>query len=463
MRLRATDIPFVPEDLYRDKVDSYCYFYNPLSTKGVIVLNEEAAFVFDLIDGKRSITSILEIIQAGNPDVTLDDLLPVIESFLDSQIILIRDSEFGFRTPRDRSDLSDGKLLRVWFHITNQCNLRCVYCFVPTTPEKMPLPLALRTISRIVLEAKQRGYTEIVCNFGGGEPLLAFDNLVKIVDLGKREAKKNGLKLRFGVITNGTLITPEVARVLKREEMFVAVSLDGLQPFQDLQRPLASGKGSFALVERGMNILRREGVSYNCIAVITNRNIEHLPELTKYSMETDTPFIYGFYKHNPNSSEDMSADPEVIIRYFRLALDEMYKNPPRHTVLHGLLDMVVLDYPHIYPCRAGRHYLVVRHDGKIASCPVSIERTIGSVEDENCLLDVVKDGSFLVPKTRSIEDIRECQSCPWKYACCGGCPLTTAHYKGSYSSNSPLCTVFKTLIPELLRVEARRLIVHSDF
>lgn len=175
-------------------------------------------------------------------------------------------------------------------------------------------------------------------------------------------------------------------------------------------------------------------------------------------MKNNIPFIYGFYKDNPNSNKNIEANYNQIIKYFKLAYKEIYDSPPKYTLLHGLLDMVVLGYPHIYPCRAGRHYLVVRHDGKIATCPVNIDRIIGSVEDGRPLIDIIKKGSFLEPKTRSIEDIEACKNCLWRYACCGGCPLVTNQYKGSYNSNSPLCKIIKVLIPELIKVEAKRLI-----
>ena len=461
MSIVLTDIPIIYKDLYKNRLGNYLYFYNPLSTKGVIVMSKEIAFIFNLIDGNRSINDIFKIVIKEDLTIKSNEFLNIFNNLYNSELIFLKNKKSTVRSPRDRSNLSDGKLLRVWFHITNQCNLRCIYCFVHKTTEKMNFQLALKTMARIINEAKEYGYREIVCNIAGGEPLLQFNEVLKIVKFGRKEARIRKISIKFGIITNGTLITQKIANTLKKENMFVAVSIDGLEKYQDLQRPFINGMGSFRFVERGINYLRKAKVGFNGIAVITAKNIEHLPELTKYSMNNNIPFVYYFYKDNPNSKENVEANYSQIIKYFKLALKEIYNNPPKYTLLHGLLDMVRLDHPHIYPCRAGRNYLVVRHDGKIASCPVSIDRTIGSVEDKLPLTDSIRKGSFLEPKTRSIEDIKACKDCFWRFACCGGCPLTTFQYKNSYNVNSPLCKVFKTLIPELLRIEAKRLITYD--
>jgi sulfatase maturation enzyme AslB (radical SAM superfamily) len=47
----------------------------------------------------------------------------------------------------------------------------------------------------------------------------------------------------------------------------------------------------------------------------------------------------------------------------------------------------------------------------------------------------------------------ECQACQWRTACAGGCPLM----RGT-PNNAHYCQVYQILLPELVRLEARRLI-----
>lgn len=454
--MSSTDVPYKYEDLYYDEVDGRPFAYNPISSRGIVVLDPESKYILDQIDGKKSVQDIFKIVKKVDSNATDYDVTRIIDDLISSRLIYNSASKLDSINKRDAKN--DGKLLRVWIHLTNQCNLRCLYCFVGKTNERMDLNTGVKSIRKLIREAKYAGYEEIVCNFGGGEPLLEWGRLVKIVNRCKSEAEKMKISLRFGIITNATLINPKIAKVLKQENMFVAVSMDGLGKYQNIQRPYVNGQGSFREVSRGIKILRDNNIVFNIISIITSLNVTHLPKLTRYSMENDIPISYGFYKDSPHSENNLTPTSDQLIKYFKLSFKEISKNPPKYTIMHGLLDMIALDYPHIHPCRAGRHYLVLRHDRKISFCSVTVDQPTGTLTDHSSILKVMKKGNFLEPKNRSVNNIKECQNCPWRYACCGGCPLITYKYKRTYNSNSPLCSVFKTLIPELLKVEAKRLI-----
>ena len=54
MNLLKLSIPHLYENNYTDKVESFLLVFNPLSKKGLSVLNKEAAYLFGLIDGKKT-------------------------------------------------------------------------------------------------------------------------------------------------------------------------------------------------------------------------------------------------------------------------------------------------------------------------------------------------------------------------------------------------------------------------
>ena len=53
----------------------------------------------------------------------------------------------------------------------------------------------------------------------------------------------------------------------------------------------------------------------------------------------------------------------------------------------------------------------------------------------------------------SVEEKTECNECQWRYRCAGGCPLLTYFSDGGYNKKSPNCNIYKTLLPELMRLE----------
>ena len=251
-----------------------------------------------------------------------------------------------------------------------------------------------------------------------------------------------------------------MAKKLKEANIRAAVSLDGLEKYNDLQRIFPSGLGSFKYVEKGINNLQKAKVPFNVSITITSKNIENIPDLTKYLLERHIPFAFNFYRENPFVKEELEGDDKKLVEYLKKAYKIIYENPPRYSLINGLLDRVTFKRPHLYTCGMGNSYIVVRHDGKIVSCQMTLEKPIGTIEDKD-LIKTMNDGNFIRPKNLTVEGKSPCNACQWKYICCGGCPLLTFEQKGKYSVNSPYCSVYKALIPEALKIEAKRLIKYG--
>ena len=87
----------------------------------------------------------------------------------------------------------------------------------------MPWDIARRAID--YLEAHSSSLKKVAITFYGGEPLLNVDTITRTVEyaLGRMQ----GRHLDFGISTNGTLLTADVARFLSSNDFRVALSLDG--------------------------------------------------------------------------------------------------------------------------------------------------------------------------------------------------------------------------------------------
>ena len=120
--------------------------------------------------------------------------------------------------------------------VTEDCNLRCRYCYEPTKSRDryMSLETALEAVT-YYMEAEDE-FEEIQIDFFGGEPMLAFDLIRDVVDwFHARTWLKRHL---FSMGTNGTILTEEMQGWLAKSKQCVKIglSLDGNKAAHDINR-----------------------------------------------------------------------------------------------------------------------------------------------------------------------------------------------------------------------------------
>lgn len=454
--MKPTSIPKKYQRTYIDKVGDFLLVYSPLSEKGLTILNKEASYLFSLINGKRTVFDILSLVKEKDKTATFDSIKKIIKDFTSSEIVY-------FNKPKSSSFLFTTKPthLGVWFHITNQCNLRCTYCYVHKTPEKMTKEIAKKTVDKIIYSAIKQGFKNITFKFAGGEPLLEFEQVLKTIDYARDLAKKNEISIDPLIISNGVLLSENICKILKVKKIRLAISLDGLGKYHDQTRIFKNGIGTFNFVEKGIKNIQKYKIPFNVIITISSKNIDNIPELTQYLLKNKIPFTFNFFRENPNVHEILEGDDRKLVEQLKKAYKIISDNLPSYSMINGILDRVTFLRPHLNACGMGQNYIVVRHDGKIISCQMTQNKVIGSIDDRD-LIETMLKGNFIRPKGLTVENKTPCKDCQWKYVCCGGCPLLTNDQKGRFDTNSPYCLVYKELIPEILKIEAQRLIKYNE-
>ncbi len=110
--------------------------------------------------------------------------------------------------------------------VTHNCNLNCVYCYQKHDTARMSLETAKKAIDWI-FDNVPENMSDIEIGFIGGEPLLEFDLIKKIVQYTcSRERTERYI---FYATTNGTLLSEEIKSWFKaRKDCFVlGLSIDG--------------------------------------------------------------------------------------------------------------------------------------------------------------------------------------------------------------------------------------------
>lgn len=174
--------------------------------------------------------------------------------------------------------------------LTEQCNLRCTYCYYKVSHEERELVMsdevlesAIRLALGRTIELKQNFFN---ITFFGGEPLLRMDSIRKGVKFTKALVKENrknlpkDFRLQFAVNTNGTLINENIAAFLKREKFQVYISLDGPERFHNIARKQVNGKGSFRLIQP--HIQQLVDLNATVLSVVTPAHVKGLAKSVEW-------------------------------------------------------------------------------------------------------------------------------------------------------------------------------------
>jgi pyruvate-formate lyase-activating enzyme/TusA-related sulfurtransferase len=148
---------------------------------------------------------------------------------------------------------------RLWLYTNFDCNLRCDYCCVRSSPTAPRRELGLASVRRITREATELGVKEIFVT--GGEPFL-LENIGEILASCAAAAPTT-------VLTNGMLFSgrrAEVLRALPRDRVVLQISLDSPTPDRhDLHR----GPGTWARTREGIQIARALGFRVRIAATVS--------------------------------------------------------------------------------------------------------------------------------------------------------------------------------------------------
>lgn len=201
------------------------------------------------------------------------------------------------------------------FSPTMRCNLSCTGCYARDYP--IENELAVDVIDRLFSSAERMGVFLFIIT--GGEPLMREG----VLDIFQRHRR-----LLFLMITNGTLLDKETAREIADARNIVpVVSLEGWQEQTDARR----GAGVYALVQRAMEYLQKEGVVFGFSATVASDNFGTLVSDGFVDEMMKRGCVLGFYtEYVPVGS---AAQWELVLKHdqqkhFRKRILEMRKSKP---------------------------------------------------------------------------------------------------------------------------------------
>jgi uncharacterized protein len=173
------------------------------------------------------------------------------------------------------------KEISLFIVLTHNCNFHCRYCEICSHFCKVckgNCVMTGETINKIeeLLKRSEKDFKKISLSFFGGEPLLHFDKMKKLVDRVRKS--KNSNKYEIYLYTNGYLLDKKKIEYLKKNKVQVSLSFDGREKTQNLNRPLKENNGeTYKTVLENIKTLR----SGNKIFSDVNLYMTSFPSLAK--------------------------------------------------------------------------------------------------------------------------------------------------------------------------------------
>lgn len=149
----------------------------------------------------------------------------------------------------------------VYLHLTQQCNLSCVYCYLNAGKYSCS-ELTSDTVKQLLCQIAAFQPRKLI--FTGGEPLMREDLLELALYFRKLRHPSSQLCLD----TNGTLINSNIASTLVKLFDEIRISLDGFEEVNDRLR----GRGSFKSAIRAIGELREAGGAPSIAITLTSMN-----------------------------------------------------------------------------------------------------------------------------------------------------------------------------------------------
>ncbi|HNZ82891.1 MAG TPA: thioether cross-link-forming SCIFF peptide maturase [Sedimentibacter sp.] len=333
-------------------------------------------------------------------------------------------------------------------NMTHDCNLSCEYCFASQgtyNGEKAYLSFETgkKAFDYLVKNSGNRRNLEV--DFFGGEPLMNFNTIKKLVDYGRSLEKEYNKHFRFTVTTNGVLLDEEKIDYINENMDNVVLSIDGRKETNDRMRKTINGKGSYDLIidnfkkfinKRGSKdyFIRGTYTSYN---LDFSEDVKHMREsgFDKISVEPVTAKPEEKYALKDEHVDILKKEYEKLTEYF---IKSNKTKDKKFQFFHFNIDLE--SGPCIYKrsmgCGAGTEYVAVTPKGELYPCHQFVGQEqfiIGSV-DEGITNHAVTD-KF---KGLSVNDKPACRDCWAKYFCSGGC------HANAYNFNNNLGIPYKT-------------------
>lgn len=319
--------------------------------------------------------------------------------------------------------------------ITDDCNLRCKYCYYSAGDAAKSRTMSCDQIKLCVDTYFSRldsysiwedGNYLGVSIAGGGEPTYRFEEMAFAIDYVTKRCDERGLKPRFSMPTNG-VYGDDIRQYIVDHFAHISLSMDGPQFIHDRQRPTKNGKGSFDTVFKTGKYFLEAGMSFTIRSTVSRFALPHVEEMIDFFNE-EFPGIKVGLEPLDYLGRAMSGDDEMLppdADEFAARLTEAYYHAGKlgTTVRNSAVGHFELLTPFFCRNACGPGW-VFTADGRIIACtrdPEGDHFCFGRY-DASSNTYAIDDTKIANLRAQNVLNYPECADCFMKYNCGGDCP-----------------------------------------
>ncbi len=342
----------------------------------------------------------------------------------------------------------------VW-NVTQRCNLACAHCYFEASERAGRDELTTEEARAFIADLAEMRCPVLL--FSGGEPLLRED----VFDLGREAAEKG---IRTVLSTNGTLLTPQVARRIAESRFsYVGVSLDGGEATHDAFR---RKKGAFRQAMAGIRNCLEAGVKTGVRFTVNRRNVADLDAVLDVVEREGVPRFCMYHLVYAGRGREMVEDDldlatarqvvehilERTADFHRRGVEVEILTTDNHADGVLILRRVAAEQPERLEevrellrrhggCSAGTKMANVDSRGNVHPCQFWGHLSLGNVRERPFSAIWADESHPLLGKLRRKADFLtgpRCGTCAYK-SLCGGCRIRAEAVHGDIWADDPAC------------------------
>lgn len=306
--------------------------------------------------------------------------------------------------------------------LNEKCNFRCKYCYsaVGRSSAELSMDDIDVTLNYFLSSQRKAPAMRSVVFMGGGEPTLSWNILEQSTVLAEQIAAKNGIKVDFSLITNGSILNDQMLDFMKTHKFTVQVSFEVLPDIQNAQR------GMNDTVAANVLKLSEANISNYVRSTITDANVDLLAEMVRYCQANfpDLKKLSCQYVIDAEYFTSEAIVQDYFNRYSR-SFVEATKQAKKTDLELRFSSSHLMNYSQRekFCC----DIICLTPYGSFTTCPdVSspkegdYEQAIfGKIENSEIIFD---QEAFARLTSGSIHSIEQCQTCWARWNCGSGCP-----------------------------------------